>query len=225
MAAEGRSRVLVIDDHALVREGVKRLIDDQSDMEVIGEAGEGHAGVRLAQALEPDIALVDVSMPGLGGTEVTQMITDTCPGVRVIAVSRHNDGSFVRKLLDAGAVGYVLKQSASTELTRGIRAVAAGERYLDPSIHSVPSLSREPRPRDSTALAELTAQEERVLGMIALGHSNQETANLLSIELAQVIALRASAVSKAGLTTRGAIVRYAQERGWLGQDGRSRGSE
>lgn len=225
MAVEKKSRVLLIDDHALVREGLRRLIDDQSDMEVTGEAGEGHLGVRLAQELEPDIAIVDVSMPGLNGTQVTQMIAETCPRVRVIALSRHNDVSIVQRLLDAGAVGYVLKQSASTELTRGIRAVAAGDRYLDLSIRSsAPSPPKAP-PSATKAPSELTTQEERVLGMIALGHSNEETATLLSMELAEVLALRAAAMSKAGLMTRGSIVRYAQERGWLGREGRGRGTQ
>lgn len=141
MANEKKLRVLLIDDHALVREGLTRLINDQADMEVIADAADGHTGVQLAQELVPDVALVDVSMPGLDGTQVTRRIASTCPRVRVIALSRHNDGSFVQRLLDAGASGYALKQSASTELTGGIRAVAAGEQYLDRSIRLTPALS------------------------------------------------------------------------------------
>lgn len=224
MAAEKKVRILLIDDHALVRDGLKRLIDDQPDMEVIADAGDGHTGVRLAQDLNPDVALVDVSMPGVDGAEVTQMLAATSPGVRVIALSRHNDASIVRRLLDAGADGYVLKQSASSELTRGIRAVVAGERYLDRSIPAAPASSPGTPPAPSAVRAELTVEEERVLGMIALGHSHEETAHLLSIQLAQVLAIREAAVSKAGLTTRGAIVRYAQERGWLGGGSRGRGN-
>lgn len=132
------------------------------------------------------------------GTQVTQMIATTCPRVRLITVSRHDDGSFVQRLLDAGASGYVLKQSASTELMRGIRSVAAGERYLDRSVRRAPASSTAIPPTASTVRAELTVDEERVLGMIALGHSHEETATLLSLELAQVLAIREAAVSKAG---------------------------
>ena len=221
MADANKLRVLLIDDHALVREGLTRLVDDQPDMEVIAEAGDGHLGVRLAQDLGPDIALVDVSMPGMDGMQVTQIIATTCPQVRMIALSRHDDASIVRRLLEAGASGYVLKQSASTQLTSGIRAVAAGEQYLDAAIRLTPNPAVGVPRRAFTARAELTVEEERVLGMIASGHSHAETANLLSIELVKVLTIREAAMSKAGLTTRGEIVRFAQERGWLG--GGSRG--
>lgn len=224
MADANKLRVLLIDDHALVREGLKRLIDDQPDMEVIADAADGHVGVRLAQDLGPDIALVDVSMPGMDGTQVTQLIATTCPQVRMIALSRHDDASIVRRLLEAGASGYVLKQSASTQLTSGIRAVAAGEQYLDVAIRLTPNpVVSVPRVA-STARAELSVEEERVLGMIASGHSHAEIANLLPMELVKVLTIREAAMSKAGLTTRGEIVRYAQERGWLGGGSGGRGS-
>ena len=224
MADANKLRVLLIDDHALVREGLKRLIDDQPDMEVIADAADGHVGVRLAQDLGPDIALVDVSMPGMDGTQVTQLIATTCPQVRMIALSRHDDASIVRRLLEAGAYGYVLKQSASTQLTSGIRAVAAGEQYLDVAIRLTPNpVVSVPRVA-STARAELSVEEERVLGMIASGHSHAEIANLLPMELVKVLTIREAAMSKAGLTTRGEIVRYAQERGWLGGGSGGRGS-
>lgn len=224
MADANKLRVLLIDDHALVREGLKRLIDDQPDMEVIADAGDGHLGVRLAQDLDPDIALVDVSMPGMDGTQVTQMIATTCSRVRMIALSRHDDASIVRRLLEAGASGYVLKQSASTQLITGIRAVAAGEQYLDPAIRPTPNPAVGVPRRGSPVRAELSVEEERVLGMIASGHSNAEIAHLLPMELVKVLTIRELAMSKAGLTTRGEIVRYAQERGWLGGGSRSRGS-
>lgn len=225
MADANKLRVLLIDDHALVREGLKRLIDDQPDMEVIADAADGHVGVRLAQDLGPDIALVDVSMPGMDGTQVTQLIATTCPQVRMIALSRHDDASIVRRLLEAGASGYVLKQSASTQLTSGIRAVAAGEQYLDVAIRLTPNpVVSVPRVA-STARAELSVEEERVLGMIASGHSHAEIANLLPMELVKVLTIREAAMSKAGLTTRGEIVRYAQERGWLGGGSGGRGSQ
>jgi DNA-binding NarL/FixJ family response regulator len=164
----------------------------------------------------PDVALVDVSMPGLDGVQVTQMITAACPRVKVIALTRHDGGSFVRRLLEAGAAGYVLKQSASTELTRAIRTVAAGERYIDSAIRrpsAVPPVSV--LPAAATNGEELTTEEEQVLRLIALGHSHQEVARELSLDIARVLAIRAAATSKTGVSSRVAIARYAETRGWL----------
>ena len=143
MASVTKLRILIVDDHPLVREGLKRLINDQPDMLVAGEAGDGHEALRFAKESLPDVALVDIWMPGLDGARVTQMITDACPQVKVIALTRHDDGGFVRKLLEAGATGYVLKQSALSELTRAVRAVAAGQQFVDASIRGAvtPSLS------------------------------------------------------------------------------------
>jgi DNA-binding NarL/FixJ family response regulator len=208
-----RLKLLLAEDHVLVREGLKRLIDDQPDMEVVAEAEDGLRAVRVAQDVMPDVALVDVSMPGLDGTQVTQMITASCPRVKVIALTRYDDASFVRRLLEAGAAGYVRKQSASTELTRAIRAVAAGGRYIDGGIRgtsAVPSWSA-----PATSVAELTPDEEQLLRLIALGHSHPEIATRLSMDVERVLAIRAAATSKTGVSTRVAIVRYAETRGWL----------
>ena len=211
-----RLRLLLAEDHVLVREGLKRLIDDQPDMEVVAEAGDGPRAVHLAQDLLPDVALVDVSMPGLDGGQVAQKITAACPRVKVIALTRHNDPGFVRRLLEAGAVGYVLKQSASTELTRAIRAVAAGEQYIDSAIRghasgASPSALAAPAKNQM----ELTAEEEHVLRLIALGHSHPEIATKLSLDIARVLAIRGAATAKIGASSRVAIVRYAETRGWL----------
>ena len=211
-----RLKLLLAEDHVLVRDGLKRLINAQADMEVIAEAEDGVRAVRVAQELMPDVALVDVSMPGLDGAQVTQLITASCPRVKVIALTRHDDGSFVRRLLDAGAAGYVRKQSASTELIRAIRAVAAGEQYVDSGIRglsAVPSRSDPAAP--ATTVAELTPDEEQVLRLIALGHSHKEIGTRLSLEVERVLAIRATATSKTGASSRVAVVRYAETRGWL----------
>jgi DNA-binding NarL/FixJ family response regulator len=208
-----RLKVLLVEDHVLVREGLKRLIDGQPDMEVVAEAGDWVRAVHLAQDFMPDVALVDVSMPAVDGAQVTQMITASCPRVKVIAVTRHNDASFVRRLLEVGAAGYVLKQSASAELTRAIRVVAAGERYIDGAIRG---LSAVPSPSPpATNVAELTTDEEQVLRLIALGHSHPQIAARLSLDVARVLAIRAAATAKTGAVSRVAIVRYAATRGWL----------
>jgi DNA-binding NarL/FixJ family response regulator len=211
-----RLKLLLAEDHVLVREGLKRLIDDQPDMEVIAEAGDGVRAVRLVQDLMPDVALVDVSMPGLDGAQVTQMVTASYPRVKVIALTRHDDASFVRRLFEAGAAGYVLKQSASTELTRAIRAVAAGERYIDSAIRGLSAVPPPSAPAaPATNVADLTTDEEQVLRLIALGHSHPEIATKLSLDVARVLAIRAAATSKTGASSRVAIVRYAERRGWL----------
>ena len=218
MASVKKLRILIVDDHPLVRDGLKRLINDQPDMLVAGEAGDGHEALRFAKESLPDVALVDIWMPGLDGARVTQMITDACPRVKVIALTRHDDGGFVRKLLEAGATGYVLKQSALSELTRAVRAVAAGQQFVDASIRGAvtPSLSgpagAEPA---SVPEAALSSQEQTVLRLVAAAYTLQEIATSLSIDLPEALATRTAAMAKAGLATRTDVVRYAQACGWL----------
>jgi DNA-binding NarL/FixJ family response regulator len=218
MACVTKLRILIVDDHALVREGLKRLIQEQPDMLVVGEAGDGHEALRFAKECLPDVALVDIWMPGLDGARVTQMITDACPQVKVIALTRHDDAGFVRKLLEAGATGYVLKQSALSELMQAVRAVAAGQQFVDASIRRAappsPSDSSRPEPAAATEVT-LSSQEQTVLRLIAAAYTSQEIATSLSIEMTEVLATRSAAMAKAGLATLTDVVHYAQARGWL----------
>ena len=218
MASVTKLRILIVDDHALVREGLKRLIHEQPDMLVVGEAGDGHEALCLAKEHVPDVALVDIWIPGLDGARVTQMITDACPQVKVIALTRHDDGGFVRKLLEAGATGYVLKQSALSELTRAVRAVAAGQQFVDASIRcAVPASASDSAHPEPAAASEvgLSLQEQTVLRLIAAAYTLQEIAESLSIDMAEALATRSAAMAKAGLATRSDVVHYAQARGWL----------
>jgi len=217
MASVTKLRILIVDDHPLVRDGLKRLINDQPDMLVAAEAGDGHEALRFAKESLPDVALVDIWMPGLDGARVTQMITDACPQVKVIALTRHDDGGFVRKLLEAGATGYVLKQSALSELTRAVRAVAAGQQFVDASIRAAvtPSSSGAARAEPAAPEAALSLQEQTVLRLVAAAYTLQEIATSLSIDLPEALATRAAAMAKAGLATRTDVVRYAQACGWL----------
>jgi two-component system response regulator NreC len=218
MACVTKLRILIVDDHALVREGLKRLIREQPDMLVVGDAGDGHEAIRFAKELLPDVALVDIWMPGLDGACVTQMITDACPQVKVIALTRHDDAGFVRKLLEAGAMGYVLKQSPLSELTRAVRAVAAGQQFVDASLHgsvtSSPSDAARAEPAAAPEVA-LSSQEQSVLRLVAAAYSYQEIAASLSIDMTEVLATRSAAMAKAGLATLTDVVHYAQARGWL----------
>src|SRR5215207_5605887 len=130
----GKVRILIAEDHGTMREGLKLLFNNEPDMLVVGEAGDGREAVRLAQELLPDVAVMDISMPGWDGLKATRKLTETCPQVRVLALTRHDDYGFLKEMLRAGAAGYVLKQSASAELISAVRAVAAGQHYLDPSV-------------------------------------------------------------------------------------------
>lgn len=202
----------------MVRDGLKRLINDQQDMEVVAEAGDGPEALRLAESLLPAVALVDVSIPGWDGVRITQTLTRTCPGTKVIAVTRHDDAAFVRRLLEAGAAGYVLKQSPSAELTRAVRAVAAGERYVDPSVRSArPPLSRAPAQTapPGAPCERITDLEEQVLRLLASSYSNQQIAERLAMDVAEVADTKASAMRKTGVMTRLQVIQYARARGWV----------
>jgi two-component system, NarL family, response regulator NreC len=213
-------RLLVVDDHALVRAGVKRVINRQHDMEVVADAGDGEEAVRLTQSLLPTLVLVDFSMPGWNGVEVTREIKHICPQVKVIGVSRHREAGFAEAMIQAGASGYVLKQSGSEELLRAVRTVAGGSPYLDRAldIPATPPKDAGPLPceRDSFQRApDLTLNEEQVLRLVAASHSREEIARELSLDGSTVMGLKARAMQKTGLSSRVDVVEYARARGWL----------
>jgi DNA-binding NarL/FixJ family response regulator len=202
-------RVLLADDHETVREGLRLLIDAQSDMEVVGEAGDGRQAIERTAALKPDVVVLDLTMPDLSGLSAAGALT---PNAAVVALTRHDDDAYVQELLDAGAKGYVLKQSASTELLRAIRAAASGGRYLDPALPA-PSQPRDPHRRAGTPM--ITAREKAVLRLMAVGHSNKDIATDLAISVKTVEVHKANAMRKLGLRGRIDVVRYASLNGWL----------
>jgi two-component system response regulator NreC len=210
------TRVLLVDDHPLVRDGLKTLIDSESDLLVVGEASSEEEAVRLVTEVAAEIALVDVSLPGRGGIKLTERILSIVPLMRVIAVTRHTDQAFVEKMLGTGAWGYVLKQSASSELLRAIRVVAAGNRFIDPALQqdgdSDPGQMR--RHEFSAAGEPLSELQELVLRLVAQAQSNQEIADCLSLPLGDVVELKASGMRRAGLISRMDVLAYAQSRGW-----------
>ncbi|MDQ3805559.1 MAG: response regulator transcription factor [Acidobacteriota bacterium] len=212
-----RLRVLLAEDHEMVREGLKSLVNAQPDMEVVGEAADGRSAVARAQELRPDVVVMDITMPGLNGLKATEHVKQTCPEVRVLTLTRHTDAGFIQQLFAAGASGYVLKQSASAELVRAIRAVAAGGNFLDPQITGKVIggyISQQARPGDEPQ-GELSERESEVLRLIAWGHSNKEVAARLQISVKTVEAHKANTMKKLGLTSRIDIVRYALLQGWL----------
>ena len=217
MPGSATIRILLAEDHVLVREGLRRLINDEPDMRIVGEAADGAEAVRLARDIVPTIALVDISLPGWDGTTATRVLTETCPQVRVVALTRHDDPAFVTSMLEAGAAGYVLKQSPSSELVRAVRAVAAGGTYLDRALagegRTVPAVPAARRPQAPTE--PVSEREEQILRLVATSHSNREIAAELSIDAGQVAELKAAAMRKLGLVTRLDVINYATARQWL----------
>ena len=219
MDATHKLRVLLADDHAMLREGLAMLINAQDDMAVVGQAANGREAVQLAKTLNPDIVVMDVSMPELGGAEASEQIRDNCPDVRVLALTRHADQGYLRRLLQAGASGYVLKKSAADALINALRVVAGGGTYLEPTLagavveRALGSPGKVRQDRDM-----LTLREEEVLRWIAWGRSNKEIAASLAISIKTVESYKASATQKLGLRSRSDIMRYALARGWLAED-------
>jgi DNA-binding NarL/FixJ family response regulator len=212
-------RVVIADDHAIVREGLRALVNAQAGMDVIGEAADGQEAWQLACDLEPDVMVLDLSMPIMGGAETTERITKDCPKVRILALTMHEERGYVSRLLRAGAAGYLLKRSASAELVRAIRAVAQGGTYVDPSLAATLLLDQvsvhAPTKQHRAALPDLTPRELETLRLVARGHSNKEIAGSLEIGVKTVETHRANAMAKLGLTSRAALVRFAVDEGWL----------
>ena len=209
-------RVIVAEDHATVREGLKLIINAQSDMEVVADVEDGRTAIELAQKLQPHVALMDISMPGLNGLKATEKLKECCPKVHVLALTRHKDDGYLQQVLKAGASGYVLKQSPPVELLHAIRAVAKGGKYLDPALAGKVMGHYSGR---SSAIAEgradVSDREVEVLRMVAWGHSNKEIAARLDLSVKTIEVHKANAMKKLGMASRIDIVRYAVLQGWL----------
>ena len=209
---------MIADDHAIVREGLVALITAQDGLVVVAEAATGEEAWQKAREVKPDVLLLDVSMPNMGGAEVTERIVRECPTVRVVALTMHEERGYVSRLLRAGASGYVLKRTASSVLLNAVREVAAGGRYVDPSLAGALLTDRAtPQRRASGGVsdASLSRREEEVLRLLATGHSNKEIAAILSISVKTVETHRAGGMAKLGITTRAALVRFLLAEGWL----------
>jgi len=207
-----KHRVLLADDHNVVRAGLRALVDAQADMEVVAEAADGEAACRLAAELRPDVAVVDVSMPRLSGAQATERIARECPGTRVLALTVHEDRGYLQQLMQAGASGYLLKRAAADDLIHAIRAVARGGTYLDPSLAGkvLGGLAR--RPAQGGALSD---REEEVLRLIARGFTNREIAARLEVSVKTVETHKARAMEKLGVDSRAGIVAHAIQAGWM----------
>jgi len=211
-------RILLVDDHAVVRAGLRYLLDAQPDMTVIGEAGSGEEALRLIEELQPDIVLMDISMPGMGGLEATRRIKRQFPTVKVLILTMHANEEYLFQVLQAGGSGYVLKKAADTELIGAIHVVHRGEAFLYPEVTTLLVQDYLQRVRDGAETGSyevLTDREREVLRLIAEGYTSQEIADLLVVSLKTVETHRAHIMDKLSLHSRAELVQYALRKGIL----------
>jgi two-component system response regulator NreC len=212
-----KTRIVLADDHAILREGIRALLEDQPDMAVVGEAADGRRAVELAREQSPDLVVMDIGMPLLNGLEATRQIKREYPQVSVLVLTMHDNEEYVAQILAAGASGYVLKRAASSELVTAIRAVAAGQSYLSPAVTKLlieGYIGRQPAaPAVVDPFDTLTAREREVLQLVAEGHTNSQIAKLLNISLKTVKAHRSNLMQKLGLHDRGELIKVAIQRG------------
>ena len=206
-------RILLADDHAVVRQGFKMILAAQPDMEIVGEAGNGREALDLAGQLQPDVIVMDVAMPELNGIEATRRVADLSPRSRVLALSMHKDSVYVREILRAGARGYLLKDSISSDLLAAVRAVSRGEGYLSPGVSD--AVLNDYRRHVTDPIDLLTSREREVLQMIAEGKTNKEIAGTLNLSVYTVDAHRGKIMEKLNLHSSGELVRFAVRNGLI----------
>lgn len=206
-------RVLLADDHAMVRKGFRLILEAQPDMEIAGEAGNGREAVELAERLHPDIVVMDVAMPELNGIEATRRLASSSPHTRVLALSMHKDSVYVREILRAGARGYLLKDSIDTDLISAVRAVARGDGYISPGVSD--AVLSDYRRHVTDPLDLLTSREREVLQMIAESKTNKEIAVALNLSVYTVEAHRGKIMEKLNLHSTGELVRFAVRHGLI----------
>ncbi len=210
-------RILIADDHGVVAEGLKHLVEAQPDMQVVSLAVDGREAVRQARDLQPDVVLMDLSMPELNGADATRAILDRDPKCRVIVLSMYSEREYVRRALKAGAAGYVVKRSAAKEVVDAIRAVHAGQRYLSPRVADV-VLDDYTGDGADDLLSKLSQREREVLQLLAEGHTGAQIAERLSLSQKTVETYRARLVEKLGIRDVAGLVRFAIQRGIVSLD-------
>jgi DNA-binding NarL/FixJ family response regulator len=210
-------RVVLAEDHEMVRDGLKLLINGQPDMQVVGEAGSGKQAVEKALNLKPDVVVMDLTMPGQNGLQAAELLASRSPPVKVVALTMHEDPSYLRQLCQAKAVGYVLKRSAADHLVRAIREVASGGLWFDATLAAKALATQAPdagAKRNATT-SELSEREKEVLHGVAWGYSNKELADLLGLSVKTVETYKVRVAEKLGLRSRAEMVQYCLRQGWL----------
>jgi two-component system response regulator NreC len=207
-------RILLVDDHAVLRSGLRLLLEREEGLEPVGEASTAEDALRALPRLRPDVVVIDVEMPGMGGIEGVQRLRERAPEARVLVLSMHDQARDVRQAFDAGAHGYLPKAAADEDLVRAIRAVSAGERYVHPSLGAALAAPA----HEAGPLDDLTAREREVLRLLAFGHTNQEIADRLVVSVRTIESHRAHVMAKLRVTTRAGLVREALRAGLLNED-------
>jgi len=210
-------RAVVVDDHAVVRSGIKLLLDREDDIEVVGEAGNAKDAIFRARALKPDVMLLDVVMPGESGIDVLPKVLKESPDTNVLVLSMQDDPSYVREAFAAGAKGYVLKEAADEEVVAAVREIAGGGQYVHPAL-GARIVAAEAEARAAAEADPLSDREREVTRLLALGHTNQEIAKMLYISVRTAETHRAHIMQKLRLSTRAELVRYALRQGLLEQE-------
>lgn len=210
-------RIFLADDHIVMREGLKSLVNAQSDMNVIGEADNGRTALLKAKELNPDIVVMDISMPEMNGIQATERLKHACQNIKVLILTAHDDTGYLRQLLEAGASGYVLKRVAAEELINAIRVVVAGGVYLDPTLAGkvVSGYVGTRRLRGAPQCNKLSERETEVLRLVAWGYTNKEIASYLNLSVKTVETHKGNLMEKLDLKSRVEMVRYALRQGWL----------
>ena len=207
-------RILIADDHGVLRAGLRALLNAEPDLEVVGEAADGDEALRLTRTLQPDIVLMDVSMPGCGGIEATRRLKELRSDVRVLILTVHEDSGLLQEAIRAGASGYILKRAAESELVNAIQAVWRGDLYVHPAMTRALFASTIHAPADNqVAIETLTPREVEALRLIAQGHTNRQMADLLTLSVRTIESHRANMMQKLDLHSRVELVRYAMKHG------------
>lgn len=219
----GKIRILLADDHAVVRAGLRMLLNAQPDMEVVGEAADGREAIEQAETLCPDVVLLDLTMPGLGGLSALGVIKEKAPGTKVLVLTMHDDEGYLRQVLGAGGSGYVVKKAADMELLAAIRAVRRGEIYVHSSLtkallEGVFDRRVEGEAGASNRFEDLSEREKEVLRLLARGYTNQQIADALFLSVKTIETYRARLMEKLKLRTRAELVHFALKKGLLTLD-------
>lgn len=205
-------RILIADDHTLLREGIKALLAAEPDFEIVGEAQDGEQAIAACRRLDPDIVLMDVAMPGLGGLEAALTLRRDCPRTRVLVLTQYEDREYVSRFLEVGAAGYILKKAAGTDLVAAIRAVQRGGLVLDPGV-ARDALTESRDPARSDLYAQLTDREKQVLRLVAEGKATKEIAGVLGISVKTAMSHREHLMQKLGVHNRTELVKFAVRHG------------
>lgn len=216
----GKIRVLLVDDHPIVREGIHLILDREPDIEVVGEADDGAQAVELACSLDPDVVVMDVMMPKMTGVEATRLIHQKNPRVQILILTAHEEEEFITQILRAGASGYILKRDGSAQLLAAIRALHRGESFLDPSVMRtvLKTLAASRNAGSAPVMAkerELTDREIEILRLIACGHTNSQIARKLNISVKTVDTHRSNIAAKLDIHSRVDLVKYAIKKGYI----------